>query len=49
MSDRAMLEVQTYGAEPGHNGRLGRAEPPRPRTDLAEVARSRLQSTPTRT
>ena len=46
MFDRAMLEVETYGAEPGPNGRVGRAEPPRPPTDLAEVARSCLRTNP---
>jgi osmotically-inducible protein OsmY len=44
--DRTVLEVETYGAEPSPDGRMGRAEPPRPCTDLAEVARSCLQTNP---
>jgi osmotically-inducible protein OsmY len=46
MLDQAMLEVETDGAEPDHKGRLGRAEPPRFRTDVAEAARACLQTNP---
>jgi hypothetical protein len=46
MFDRAMLEVNSYDAKTGHHGRVSGMEPPRPRTDLAEVARSCLQTTP---
>ncbi|TVS14535.1 MAG: BON domain-containing protein [Planctomycetaceae bacterium] len=46
MLDRTMLEVETYRAEPGPNGQLSSTEPLRPRTDLAEIARSCLQANP---
>ena len=46
MLDRAMLEIEKYGAEPGPHGHLGSGEPSRTRNDLAELARSCLQANP---
>lgn len=46
MYDRTMLEVWTPGSALGHRGHLGSGEPPCPRTDLAEVARSCLRTNP---
>ncbi len=44
--DRAMLEVQTYGGRAASDGHLANAEATHACNDLAQVARSCLQTTP---